>query len=256
MANNLIYQVAVGNANPLYEFCITSIAAYCKKHGIEHRVQREPVLKIVPSNSHRSSQAVERLGYLPIFEKENAFDLLDQYNNICIVDSDVYAAPHAPNIFGEIQEYEFGAVAERDMPLTAQHEKKIKKYSHAQYDSLRQEADFKWNELGAEFYNMGVMLCSSTLKKYLNGQTAQEFLSRAEFGRFVNGESNWRWSTDQTLLNYWIKHNKIKTRNLDWRWNALYRGIKDDCLPDAYFVHFFLSSYITRPIQDIVKEWQ
>ena len=220
---NLIYQVAVGPQNPLYEFCIASVAQYCQRYNITHIVQREPILKIRPDNSHRSSQAVERLGYLPIYEKENAFDLFDQYTNICIVDSDIYIADHAPNIFNELNDHEFGGVAERDMPLTARYKKKIKKYSEGQYGSLRDCADFKWNDMGAEFYNMGLMLCSNKLKKYLNGNTAREFLTRPEFKQFVDGVGQWRWSTDQTLLNYWVKRYQIKTKNLYCRWNALYR---------------------------------
>jgi hypothetical protein len=253
---NLIYQVAVGPENPLYEFCIASVADYCQQFDIKHIVQREPILKIRPDNSHRSSQAVERLGYLPIFEKENAFDLFDQYDNICIVDSDIYIANHAPDIFNELEDYEFGGVAERDMPLLDRHRKKIRKYSEGQYRPLQHEADFGWNSFGAEFYNMGLMLCSNQLTHYLNGETAYEFLTRPEFKRFVDGEGHWRWSTDQTLLNYWIKRYKIKTKNLDWRWNALYRGIEDQYLSQAYFIHFFLADHIPKDctIEQIVTE--
>jgi len=99
---------------------------------------------------------------------------------------------------------------------------------------------------------MGLMLMNSSLKKYLQGQTPREFLRRPEFERFINGVGQWRWSTDQTLLNYWVKKEKIQTKNLDWRWNALYRGVRDECLTDAYFVHFFLSNYIEQPIEEII----
>jgi hypothetical protein len=103
---------------------------------------------------------------------------------------------------------------------------------------------------------MGLMLCSNQLKHYLNEETAYEFLTRPEFKRFVDGEGQWRWSTDQTLLNYWIKRYKIKTKNLDWRWNALYRGIEDQYLSQAYFIHFFLADHIPkdRTIEQIVTE--
>jgi lipopolysaccharide biosynthesis glycosyltransferase len=193
---------------------------------------------------------------LPIYEKENAFDLFDQYDNICIVDSDIYIAEHAPDIFNQLEDYEFAGVAERDMPLTVRHAKKIRKYSEGQYGSLRSEADFKWNNLGAEFYNMGLMLCSNKLTKYLNGETAYQFLTRLEFKQFVDGVGQWRWSTDQTLLNYWVKRYNIKTKNLDWRWNALYRGIEDQYLPEAYFIHFFNAEHIPkdRTIEQIVAE--
>jgi hypothetical protein len=256
MAKNLIYQVAVGKPNPLYEICIASVASYCQRWGIEHRVQHEPILRIRPLHSFRSEGAVERLGYLPIFEKENAFDFLDQYDAVCIVDSDIYIMPTAPDIFDQLGDAVFGAVAERDMPLTEQHKKKIRKYSEGQYGPLRSEADFRWNNLGAEFYNMGLMLCKNQLQSYLNAQNSEQFIRRPEFERFVNGEGNWRWSTDQTLLNYWIKHDNVPTKNLDWRWNALYRGIEDQYLSDAYFVHFFLAVHIPadKSINQIITE--
>lgn len=38
-------------------------------------------------------------GYLPIYEKENAFDYLDDYDQIAIIDADIYIRPDAPNIF-------------------------------------------------------------------------------------------------------------------------------------------------------------
>ena len=248
---NLIYQVAVGDDSPLYNTCIDSVSKYCSRFNIDHIVLRQPKLCILPLNNHRSENAI-RLGYLPIYEKENAFEYFDRYDNVCILDSDIYIKPSAPNIFDELKDYEFGAVVERDMPLTSKYSHKIKKYSSGQYDLLRNEADFNWNEQGAEFYNMGLMLMNNSIKKYFYGQSPIDFLRRNEFERFINGEGLWKWSTDQTLLNYWVRKEKIRTIKLDWRWNALYRGIQDECLPDAYFVHFFLSSYIEKPIEEII----
>ena len=82
----MIYQVAVGKPSELYKHCIRSVAAYCKRHGIDHRIQTAPKLRIKPDplTTNRSREAVERLGYLPIFEKENAFDYLDQYDQIAV----------------------------------------------------------------------------------------------------------------------------------------------------------------------------
>ena len=71
----MIYQVAVGAQSKLYLHCIESVKQYCAKYGIEHIVQNEPILKIRPDMAvtGRSKEAVERLGYMPIYEKENAF---------------------------------------------------------------------------------------------------------------------------------------------------------------------------------------
>ena len=50
----------------------------------------------------------------------------------------------------------------------------------------------------------------------------------------------WKWSTDQTLLNYWIKKENMVQQELSWKWNALYTAIPDQNIKEAHFVHFFL----------------
>ncbi len=49
----------------------------------------------------------------------------------------------------------------------------------------------------------------------------------------------WKWSTDQTLLNTWVKEEKMRTKNLDWKWNGLYNAVPNDKLHEAHFIHFF-----------------
>jgi len=107
-----------------------------------------------------------------------------------------------------------------------------------QYGSIR--LDWKWDNRGGEFFNMGMMLMNKKMSRYLNGQTPQQFLRRNEFKAFVDGMGPWKWSTDQTLLNTWVKQEKMIVKHLDWKWNGLFKGIKDEKIREAYFVHFFL----------------
>lgn len=249
----LIYQVYLGNRLNLYDFCTESVAKYCKKHGIDHIVQREPILKIVPDIkvTNRSQQSYGRLGYLPIYEKENAFAYLDQYDRIAIIDSDIYIRENAPNIFDELNDgSEFGAVVEREMPLTRQYRNKITSYSREQYEKLT-DIDWKRDDSGYEFMNMGMMIFSKDLQKYLRGQTPLEFIRRQEFKGFVDGLGLWKWSTDQTLLNYWIRKENMKMKRMDWRWNTLYKGVEDRYLKDGYFIHFFLKDHLPNKGEDI-----
>ena len=97
----MIYQVYLGSESNLYNFCTDSVKNYCKKYNIDYIVQKEPILKIKPDVSvmNRSLQSFQRLGYLPIYEKENAFLYLDQYDAIAIIDADIYIRDTAPNIF-------------------------------------------------------------------------------------------------------------------------------------------------------------
>jgi hypothetical protein len=89
---------------------------------------------------------------------------------------------------------------------------------------------------------MGMMVLSRDVLPHLNGQTPKEFLQREEFARFVNGEGKFKWSTDQTLLNWWVKKSGMKTRNLDWRWNVLYSYVKPGAARESHFLHFNLAS--------------
>lgn len=255
----LIYQVCLGKAkdSKLYKHCIESVRQYCEKYDIEHRVQVNPKLRIAPDPfmSNRSKDATAKHGgYLPIYEKENAFDLLDDYDQIAIIDADIYIRPNAPNIFEEMEcSCAFGAVCEREMPITEKYKAKITNYSMMQYKSLHNPSiriDFKPNNLGFEFFNMGMILLNcQKFKPYLKGQTSHQFIQRGEFMDFVNGRGPWKWSTDQTLLNFFLKKYRVTTKHLDWRWNGLYTANKN--IEECHFVHFFLKDLLPEQGENV-----
>jgi len=249
----LIYQVAIDMPEH-FELCIDSVRSYARRCQADHIVQRAPELHIRPTGPGRSAQALSR-GYLPIFEKENALRLLDVYDEILILDADVYVRDGAPVIFDSVATlaFDFAGVPERDIPATTSHQDKVRKYSKGQYDRLP-DVDWRWDDRGAHFYNMGVMLLRKGIRDHLNGQTPLEFIRRPEFERFVNGEGHWKWSTDQTLLNWWVKSSGMLLCDLDWRYNALYSACPR--VPESWFVHFFLSSKMAqggREIPEIIE---
>lgn len=238
----------------MYKHCIESVSKYCQKYDIVHYVQQVPKLKIKPDVfiTNRSKESYEKHGgFLPIYEKENAFDLLDEYDQIAIIDADIYIRPDAENIFEAFEEeYAFGAVIEREMPITQQYADKILNYSRMQYDPLHEKADFKFNALGFEFFNMGmIVLNCEKFKPYLNGQTAKEFLTRSEFSDFVNGMGAWKWSTDQTLLNYFVKKYNVPTQSMHWRWNGLFGT--NTKIEECDFVHFFLKDLLPNQGENV-----
>jgi len=260
----LIYQVYVGKPSRLYDHCIQSVVDYCGRHDINHIVQRTPILKIKPDvfATNRSKESYEKHGgFLPIYEKENAFLSLKDYDQVAIVDADIWIRDGAPNIFDELDEsYDFGGVVERDMPITDQYRSKIINYSRMQYGHLHSNSvDFKPNQSGFEFMNMGLMVMNKKIDKYLRGDTPREFITRPEFKDFVDGKGAWKWSTDQTLLNTWIRKEKMNIKRLDWKWNALFKGVHDDKIKEAYFVHFFLKDKLpnsgenVEELMDLVK---
>jgi len=236
----LIYQVNVGNPPEFYAECIRSVQQYCEKYNFKHIVQTDPIIRLRPVNSHRSVNAVERLGYLPHFEKANSFNYLDEYDKLAIIDSDIYIRESSPNLFDEIDEEVFAGVRESDMPLTSPFMTKVKKYSIDIYGNLP-EMERIGNNI--PFFNTGVMLFNNLkFKPYLNGNTPEEFVKRKEFEGIVNGEGKWKWASDQTLFNWWFQKENIKTKNLNWKWNTLYNGVRKEMLSKSYFLHFFLAN--------------
>lgn len=252
----LIYQVYVGNRSKLYDWCTESVKQYCEKYNIDYKIQRTPQLMIKPDvfRTNRSKESYEKHGgFLPIYEKENAFAYFDEYDQIAIVDADIYIRPDAPNIFDDLtSEYDFGGVIEREMPITDKYAQKIIGYSKMQYGPLHNnKLDFKPNYLGFEFFNMGLMVMNKSIQKYLNGETPEQFIRRDEFKDFVDGMGSWKWSTDQTLLNTWVRKENMSLKHMDWRWNALYKGVKDSKIKEAYFVHFFLKDLLPNKGENI-----
>jgi hypothetical protein len=252
MSRNLIYQVAVGKPSKLYEHCMQSVDDYCKKYHIDYIRQTEPVLMIRPDPfaTNRSKEAVERLGYLPIYEKENAFRYFREYDKIVIVDADIYIRPTAPNIFLAFDDCDFAGVVERDMPITEQYLNKIKNYSMMQYGVLKNEINMRWDNRGAEFFNMGLMCMTKSIMKYFRpSETPGQFIMRPEFKDFIDGKGAWKWSTDQTLLNYWIRKEQMNIQKLDWKWNALFTACES--VDAAHFIHFFLKDKLPHKGEDI-----
>ena len=137
----LIYQVYVGKKSRLYNYCTKSVKIYADKIGADYICQTEPILRIKPDifTTNRSRESYEKYGgYLPIYEKENAFKYFDQYDQIAIIDADVYIRSSAPDFFKELEtDYDFGAVVEKDMPINQTYYQKILNYSHMQYGSLK-----------------------------------------------------------------------------------------------------------------------
>lgn len=241
----LIYQVYTGKKSKLYDHCVQSVGQYAKSIGADHIVQRTPILMIKPDPflTNRSRESYEKHGgYLPIYEKENAFNYLKSYDNVAVIDADVWVRPDSPNIFDDLApEFDFGAVVEREMPITPQYAGKIQNYSRMQYQSIR-NVDWKWNNLGGEFMNMGVMVMNKSITKYLNGETPRQFLARPRFKSFIDGMGPWKWSTDQTLLNTWIREENMNIKNMDWKWNGLYTA--NTRIKECHFVHFFLKDLL------------
>jgi len=255
----LIYQVYTGKRKNLYDFCTASVKAYAERIGADYIRQRQPILMIRPDpfNTNRSNESYMKYGgFLPIYEKENAFTYLKTYDQVAVIDADVFIRSEVTDsIFDDVPlTFDFGAVVERDMPITDKYKNKISNYSRMQYGTIK-TVDWKWDKLGAEFMNMGVMVLNKGLLKYLNGETPAQSLRRPRFKPFVDGLGNWKWSTDQTLLNVWIREEKMNIKKLDWKWNGLYTA--NNRIKECNFVHFFLKDHLPNRgenVEELMKD--
>ena len=239
----LIYQVYTGKRSDLYDHCTQSVKEYADRIGAHYLIQREPILRIAPDifTTNRSTESYEKYGgFLPIYEKENAFAYLDSYDQIAIIDADIFVRPDCDECLFSASgtDCDFAGVIERTMPITHEYQAKIHNYSRMQYQHRGVAELFDWNNLGADFYNMGLMVINKSISKYLRGQTPEQFIRRPEFKNFVDGMGAWKWSTDQTLLNYWVKKERMIVNNLDWKWNGLFTANTN--IKECNFVHFFL----------------
>ena len=261
----LIYQVYTGKPSKLYDYCTSSVKKYAEsihdkyRHKVDYIIQKEPIMKIKPDvfATDRSKESYEKYGgFLPIFEKENAFNYWSKYDQIAIIDADIWIRPGSPDIFEELDtDIEFAGMVERSAPVLPWYKEKLINYTRMQYSSL-QDVDWKWNNSGGHFYNMGMMLMSRKITKYLKGKTSRyetgrQFIERPEFKKFVDGIGPWKWSTDQTLLNYWVKKENMKQKELSWKWNALYTAVPNDKIKEANFVHFFLKDKLPNKGENV-----
>ena len=258
----LIYQVYTGNRSKLYDMCTESVQNYADRIGADYVIQRHATLRIKPDvfTTNRSKESYEKYGgFLPIYEKENAFAYLSSYDQVAVIDADVFVRPGVTDsIFSDVSVgSDFAAVLERSMPITPQYEKKIANYSRMQYGMPELNKLFDWKDpkgLGADFYNMGIMVLNKSILKYLNGETPLQFLRRPRFKPFIDGQGAWKWSTDQTLLNVWVKEENMVVTNLHWKWNGLFTA--NEKIEECNFVHFFLKDKLPHRgenVQELMK---
>ena len=258
----LIYQVYTGKRSKLYDHCTHSVAEYAERIGAEYIQQRTPILMIKPDvfTTNRSKESYEKYGgFLPIYEKENAFTYLKTHDQVAIIDADVWVRPECnESIFDAAEDAEFSGVLERSMPIPKWYVQKLANYTRMQYGMNPLAKLFDWNSpAGADFYNMGIMVLNNSIEKYLRGETPKQFLSRPQFKPFIDGMGAWKWSTDQTLLNVWVKEEKMKVNNLHWKWNGLYTA--NNKIKECNFVHFFLKDKLPNRgenVEQLMKEVQ
>lgn len=233
----LCYQVLVGERRPLWDKCVASVAAYCARHGIIHEVQLEMVLKVKPKKSLRSEGAV-RLGGLPNLEKLNGLTRFKDFDQIALIDSDVWASPDAPNIFDHVQpDCDVAGVTERALPISDAYARKLDRYEKMQFDPV--------GGVGLPFLQCGVMVYNRSFARFMpDGPKA--FWEQQNLESFINGDGGWRWQSEQCTLSWFLRANDARIGTLDPRFNWLFGVLQPGRQAEGWLHHFFLSQHLTH----------
>nr|MDO8114499.1 glycosyltransferase [Candidatus Sigynarchaeota archaeon] len=150
-----------------------------------------------------------------LFEKYQVYDVLEAYDRVLFLDTDILITPRAPDIFKVVPRGKIGGVFE-DFGTEEEHRRiLIRKVQEAL-------GDIGWKE---GFMNSGVFIVS---KMHRNA-----FRLFKEYG-FYDGEY------EQTNTNWYMRKAGCEIVNIDYRFNfmGLMRVYYGPMHRDAYFIHY------------------
>ena len=59
------------------------------------------------------------------------------------------------------------------------------------------------------------------------------------------------------LLNWFVKKENVKCKNMNWKWNALYTAVDKNKMNESHFIHFFLRDKLPAKgenIEELLKK--
>ena len=96
------YVILVSSINQdFFDIVRPSFENYCKKHDLDLIINRQERVK------HNVKMRIRGM-----FERFQIYNLLDRYERVCYVDSDIYIKSNSPNIFEIVPEKKLGIYCE------------------------------------------------------------------------------------------------------------------------------------------------
>jgi len=166
-----------------------------------------------------------------LFEKYQVYDLLEKYDRVLFLDTDILITPNAPNVFDHVPETAIGGVFE-DFGSTKDHRRKLIKNVQEALGNVN------WKE---GFINSGVFVVSACHKEV--------FRYYLKYG-FFDGEY------EQTNTNWYFRKSGYPIFGMDYRYNfqglmRIYYGPEHR---HAYFIHYAGNGIITdEPREEQLK---
>lgn len=183
--------------NYIFEYSKKSFDLYCKKYNIDYNIITEPKINY----EHPTWERID------LWFNDYWFS---SYENICYVDTDVFAMPWAKNIFSELKdETSFHRIP----------------YWKANRDLNEDSLFFKLNHerVRQSLFQAGVILLNKSVI-----DATKEIVAKYEEPQFTD---------DSVLLNYAIASSDINIKNIDHTFNV---KLTQECnLNNINFLHAF-----------------
>lgn len=180
----------------IFEYSQKSFKEYCNKFGVEHIVITQPKINY----EHPTWERLD-LWLDPYW--------VNTYDNICYVDTDVFAMPWAKNIFLESDKECFSRIPYWKADLMLQ---KYKLFYDCDHDRVRE----CWFQTGVILLNKNVIL------------KTKKIMERYKESIFTD---------DGVLLNYAIINSELKIKNIQKEFNVKFTETSK--LEDIQFLHAF-----------------
>lgn len=220
MNKNVIFVSSI-NQN-FFDIVRPSFENYCKKHNLDLVINRQERVK------HDVKMRV-----CGMFERFQIYDLLDKYERVCYVDSDIYIKNNSPNIFDIVPDKKLGIYCES-----------VDINRDAFIGHLKSQ--FNLTDDIKLYYNSGVIVASKMHKPVFNVTMMNKFFKKP--GIIVGG-----WP-DQDYINYYILRRDVSVYDIGYKFNYLYNDLKDTRLNLAYFIHFAGMSNRKECIINFIKK--
>lgn len=161
------------------------------------------------------------LEYYAHFEKFQLYALLNIYDRILFLDTDILVTPKCPNLFDVVAENQFGAFIVSE--YTEYHNSSIK---------LIQEelGDIGWV---MEYFNSGVMVVSKHHREVFNMENG--LLEQWSLWSFQKGLQGF---LDQTLINYNVQRLKLPIYDIGYRFNHTTATKNSEKRFNSYIIHY------------------
>lgn len=224
-----IFCVALGKKNKMYELSLKTITQYAKKVGAELIVHETPYFNI-DWEITKPFKATKKARYAWV-EKLYALKLLETYDRVLLLDTDIFITPHAPDIFAAYSDDTKNYVLSESL-----YDHRPDRDGYLDIDRLEDALGPMphWPKQGElkRYFNSGVVLFSKKTNVHAD-------FSLTELKHIFNDVVY----VDQTYLNYLLFKHPNDVGELDANYNLIAHLHTNRNRHNGYFIHHAVNGY-------------